>query len=133
MKKYIAQIDISIIEVVPQKAQVDILKNFLKKEEEIINYSIENIESRMNFLSLKNILKNNRKVNGIIFFSLIQFCYNESNILDINLLKNILKNHSVIFFRENLRIKNLGELKKVEKNLKIFKHNNLNIINKFKY
>ena len=133
MKKYIAQIDISIIEVVPQKAQVDILKNFLKKEEEIINYSIENIESRMNFLSLKNILKDNRKVNGIIFFSLIQFCYNESNILDINLLKNILKNHSVIFFRENLRIKNLGELKKVEKNLKIFKHNNLNIINKFKY
>ena len=133
MKNFIAQIDISIIEIVPQKSQVDILKTFLKKNEKIINYSIENIESRGNFLSLKSILKNTKNIHGIIFFSLIQFCYNNSNVIDFNSLKNLSKNNNIIFFRENLRIKNLSEFKSVEKKLKLFKHNNLNIVNKFKY
>ena len=133
MKNFIAQIDISIIEIVPQKSQVDILKTFLKKNEKIINYSIENIESRGNFLSLKSILKNTKNIHGIIFFSLIQFCYNNSNVIDFNSLKNLSKNYNIIFFRENLRIKNLSEFKSVEKKLKLFKHNNLNIVNKFKY
>ena len=133
MKNFIAQIDISIIEIIPQKAQVDILKTFLKKDEKIINYSIENIESRSNFLSLKSILKNTKNIHGIIFFSLIQFCYDNSNIIDLKLLRYLSKNYNIIFFRESLSIKNLSEFKKVEKKLKLFKYNNLNTINKFKY
>ena len=96
MKNFIAQIDISIIEIIPQKAQVDILKTFLKKDEKIINYSIENIESRSNFLSLKSILKNTKNIHGIIFFSLIQFCYDNSNIIDLKLLRYLSKNYNQI-------------------------------------
>ena len=131
MKNFIAQIDISIIEIVPQKAQIEILKNFLKKNEEIINYSIENKESRNDFLSLKKLLKNSKNINGVIFFSLIQFCYNDSNELNYEFLKKILKKYEIIFFREALRIKNLKDLKKIQKKLKLFKHNNLKMINKF--
>lgn len=131
MRNFIAQIDISIIEIVPQKAQVEILKNFLKKNEKVVNYSIENKESQNNFLSLKNMLKNSKKINGVIFFSLIQFCYNDSNELNLEFLKKIIKKYEIIFFREDLHIKNLKDLKKNEKKLKLFKYNNLNIINKF--
>ena len=62
MKNFIAQIDISIIEIMPQKAQLDILKTILKKNENIVNHSIENIETRDDFLSLKNILSNSATI-----------------------------------------------------------------------
>ena len=133
MKNFIAQIDISIIEIVPQKAQLDILKTILKKNENIVNHSIENIETRDDFLSLKNILSNSKNIDGVIFFSLIQFCYDNSKNINLKFLNTLSKNYEIIFFRENIIIRNNKDFKNLEKKLKIFKLNNLNIINKFKY
>tara|TARA_A100001015_G_scaffold201492_1_gene224916 strand:- start:1301 stop:1702 length:402 start_codon:yes stop_codon:yes gene_type:complete len=133
MKNFIAQIDISIIEIVPQKAQLDILKTILKKNENIVNHSIENIETRDDFLSLKNILSNSKNIDGVIFFSLIQFCYDNSKNINLKFLNTLSKNYEIIFFRENIIIKNNKDFKNLEKKLKLFKINNLNIINKFKY
>ncbi len=133
MKNFIAQIDISIIEIVPQKAQLDILKTILKKNENIVNHSIENIETRDDFLSLKNILSNSKNIDGVIFFSLIQFCYDNSKNINLKFLNTLSKNYEIIFFRENIIIRNNKDFKNLEKKLKLFKINNLNIINKFKY
>jgi hypothetical protein len=133
MKNFIAQIDISIIEIVPQKAQLDILKTILKKNENIVNHGIENIETRDDFLSLKNILSNSKNIDGVIFFSLIQFCYDNSRSINLKFLNTLSKNYEIVFFRENIIIKNRKDFKKIEKKLKLFKINNLNIINKFKY
>ena len=47
----IAQIDVSIIEVIPQKAQFDIIKSHLNKKINIINYNIENPETKSKFLN----------------------------------------------------------------------------------
>jgi len=132
IENFIAEIDVSIIEIIPQKIQVDILKASLNKNQIILDYSAENPETRSNFLSLKKILKNSSKINGIIFFSLIQFCYNNSDKIDIDLIRNLAKKYKLVFFKEKINIKNLNDLKKYEADLKFFKNNNLKTIYKFK-
>lgn len=134
MKKkdnFIAEGDVSIIEIIPQKVQVDILKSSLNKNQLILDYSFENPETKSNFLSLKKILKNTSKINGIIFFSLIQFCYNNEELIDMELIKSLTKKYKLIFFKEKINIENMKDFKKHESSLKFFKNNNLRIINKF--
>ena len=134
MKKkdyFIAEIDVSIIEIIPQKTQIDILKTYLNKDQLILNYSVENPETKNKFLSLKKILTSSSKINGIIFFSLIQFCYNSEEEMNIELIKNLVKNYKLVFFREKISIKSSQEFKKYESSLKFFKNNNLRVINKF--
>ena len=131
INNFTAEIDVSIIEIVPQRAQIDILKSSLKKNQIILDYSVENPETKENFLSLKKVLKSSSKINGIIFFSLIQFCYNKSDSIDIPLIKNLTKKYQLIFFREKIFFKNLKDFKKYENSLKFFKNNNLRTINKF--
>lgn len=134
MKKkdnFIAEIDVSIIEIIPQKTQIDILKNSLNKNQFILDYSVENPETKNGFLSLKKILKSSSKIDGIIFFSLIQFCYNNEEQMNIELIKDLAKKYRLIFFREKISIKSMQQFKKYESSLKFFKNNNLRIINKF--
>ena len=66
------------------------------------------------------------------FFSLIQFCYNNSDKIDIDLIRNLAKKYKLVFFKEKINIKNLNDLKKYEADLKFFKNNNLKTIYKFK-
>ena len=131
INNFIAEIDVSIIEIVPQKTQIDILKSSLKKNQIFLDYSVENPETKDKFLNLKKVLKSSSKINGIIFFSLIQFCYNKSDFIDISLIKNLTKKYQLIFFREKIFLKNLKVIKKYESSLKFFKNNNLRTINKF--
>ncbi len=132
MENFIAEIDVSIIDIIPQKIQVDILKSSLNKNQTILDYSAENPETKSDFLSLKKILKNSSEVKGIIFFSLIQFCYNNNENIDIDLIRNLAKKYKLVFFKEKINIKNLNDLKKYEADLKFFKNNNLKTIYKFK-
>ena len=128
---FIAQIDVSIIEIIPQRTQIDILRSSLNKNQSIIDYSVENPETKNKFLSLKKILKSSSKINGIIFFSLIQFCYNNGELMDIELIKKIAKKYKLIFFKEKINIENIKKFNEYESSLKFFKNNNLRIINKF--
>ena len=129
----IAQIDVSIIEVIPQKAQFDIIKSHLKKKINIINYNIENPETKSKFLNLKNILKNNKNIQSIAFFSLIQFCYNKEEYLDFNFLEKLVKNYQLFFFREQIEIKSHKDYLNLKRILKLFKTNNLRVINRFDF
>ena len=129
----IAQIDVSIIEVIPQKAQFDIIKSHLKKKINIINYNIENPETKSKFLNLKNILKNNKNIQSIAFFSLIQFCYNKEEYLDFNFLEKLVKKYQLFFFREQIEIKSHKDYLNLKRILKLFKTNNLRVINRFDF
>ena len=128
---FIAEIDVSIIEIIPQRTQIDILRSSLNKNQSILDYSVENPETKSKFLSLKKILKSSSKINGIIFFSLIQFCYNNEELIDIELIRNLTKKYKLVFFKEKINIKSMKEFKQYESSLKFFKNNNLRIINKF--
>lgn len=133
-KKSIAQVDIALIEVVPQKTQVEIMKNYIyeKNKSEIINYNIENPETLEKFLSLKKMVNNTPNIHSIVFFSLIQFCYNKKDEIDLNMLEYFSRNFRLFFFRENYFINDIKDLNKKKKKLKLFKHNNLRLVNKFK-
>ena len=128
---FIAEIDVSIIEIIPQRTQIDILRSSLNKNQSILDYSVENPETKSKFLSLKKILKSSSKINGIIFFSLIQFCYNNEELIDIELIRNLTKKYKLVFFKEKINIKSMKEFKQYESSLKFFKNNKLKIINKF--
>ena len=129
----IAQIDVSIIEVIPQKAQFDIIKSHLNKKINIINYNIENPETKSKFLNLKNIVKNNKNIQSIAFFSLIQFCYNKEEYLDFNFLEKLVKKYQLFFFREQIEIKSHKDYLNLKRILKLFKTNNLRVINRFDF
>ena len=51
--------------------------------------------------------------------------------MNIELIKNLVKNYKLVFFREKISIKSSQEFKKYESSLKFFKNNNLRVINKF--
>ena len=131
MKNFICQIDVSIIDLLPQKAQLDIIKQSLGPKSNIILHSIENLETRSFFLSMKDILKNTNKVDGIVFFSLMQFCFNEKETIDIKFLEELAKKYELFFFREDLYFKNIKDFLKNKKKLLLFKQINLRLINKF--
>ena len=132
MKKiFVAQLDISIIEFLPQKIQLDIIKSSLDFNSIISIHSIENLETRDQFFSLKNILKNSKNLNGIIFFSLMQFCYNKKAEIDLKNIEFFLKKYELIFFRENMSLKNVKDFNKYKNTLKLFKLNNNSLLSKF--
>jgi hypothetical protein len=131
MKNFVCQIDVTIIELISQKSQFDILKHYIGSENKIIFHSIENLETRSFFMSLKDILKNSSKIDGIVFFSLMQFCYNKNDIIDIKFLELLAKKYELIFFRESLLFKNYKGFLKDKKSILLFKQNNLRLVNKF--
>lgn len=130
-KNFVAQLDISIIEFLPQKIQLDIMKSSLDSNSSIFIHSIENLETRDQFFSLKNILKNSKNLNGVVFFSLMQFCYNKNSEIDLKNIEFFVKKYELIFFRENMFLKNLRDFNKYKNNLKLFKSNNNSLLSKF--
>lgn len=91
--------------------QHDVINTMAKKENgKIIFYGAEDyfVAESQPFILPKLIRTNN--IDGVIFFTLNQFCYGES--INLKLLVNILKLEiSVHFAREALSIQNLNDLK----------------------
>ena len=77
-KKYYSVLDISILDILPQRSQIQILENYLNNmKASSVFYTIESINSRNKQSIFKRKLIEKPKVNGFIFYSLIQFCYSK--------------------------------------------------------
>lgn len=139
-KKYLAILDIVITEIISQKLQISLIKEFVNKNKgDLVFYTTENHATFKNLSILKQKLKEDLKLNGLVFFSILQFFYGEKK--NINLLRNILnKGIEVNFIRENLILKNIAQLNKKIIDIKFFPdtHNSLiknlksNFLNKTK-
>ena len=105
------------------------MMDFSKKiKKKIAFYAGENDKSFRNLDLFKTKLKNKPKIEGFIFFTLLQFCYNgKTNIQLIN--KTIKQNYSLYFVRENFIIKNKKDLSELKKDLIFFSLTNRKILN----
>lgn len=126
-KKYLALLDIVITEIVSQKLQVSLIKDYITKNNgDLVFYSTENHSTFQNLNILRHKIKEKINVDGIIFYSLLQFCYSKKN--NINLMEQILeKKIELTFIRENITIKNKIQLKNKIIEIKYFPktHNSL--------
>jgi hypothetical protein len=97
--------------IAPNAEQHDLIKSLAEKENgKIIFYGAEDyfVAGGQPFILLK--LMRTKNIDGVIFFTLNQFCYGES--FNLILIVNILKlKISVHFAREGLSIQNLNDLK----------------------
>ena len=123
-------LDITLVVFLSQKSQYEILKSFLsKKKFSLAFFSAESKYTYMNNLSIIQKLNENPKVKGFIFFSLLQISHqNKSN---IELIKKILsKSYEVIFYRENIHLKNFKDFNKFKKKISLFRDLNIELIKK---
>ncbi len=134
MKKnnLLAILDYCIIQIVPQMAQIDILKDYVSKFNKSIDfYSIESQLTIENCSVLRDKIKEQPKIDGFVFYSLLQLSY--GNKVDLKLIEEILsKNYKIYFYREKLNILSKNDFKKKYEKLSLFHHNNLNLIYKIK-
>lgn len=134
MKKnnLLAILDYCIIQIVPQMAQIDILKEYVSKFNKSIDfYSIESQLTIENCSVLRDKIKEQPKIDGFVFYSLLQLSY--GNKVDLKLIEEILsKNYKIYFYREKLKILSKNDFKKKYEKLSLFHHNNLNLIYKIK-
>lgn len=134
MKKnnLLAILDYCIIQIVPQMAQIDILKDHVSKFNKTIDfYSIESQLTIENCSVLKDKIKEKPNIDGFVFYSLLQLSY--GNKVNLELIEEILQNnYKVYFYREKLRILNKSDFKKKYEKLSLFHHNNLSLIYKIK-
>ena len=128
--KFWGVLDNALVSFLPQKAQFEILKSFLsKKKYSLAFYSLEDEYTYMNNSSLLKKIYEKPKVSGFIFFSLLQISYGKNQ--NIELIKKILsKNYEVLFYRENIHLKNLKSFKKDKKKLILFRNLNIDLIKK---
>ena len=131
-RNFWAVLDNALISFLSQKTQSEILKNFLfQKKYNLSFYSIEDEHTYINNVKLLKHLYEKPKVKGFIFFSLLQISYKEGDNLKL-IEKIIKKKYEIIFFRENIHIKNMQELKKNIKKIKLFRNLNKSLIKKQK-
>lgn len=132
-KKFLALLDVSLIEIISQKSQYELMQYQLNKKNLLLASYIN--EDPSDIASCKEILRKiNEKLNiqGIVFFSLLQLCYGSK--IKLNIIKESLKKkYEVFFVRENIHIKNFNNFKKIEKDLLLFKANNSILLDKIKY
>ncbi len=117
--------DLLMLNFVPQGIQLSLMFEHAEKFNRTISFyntEYENTYKKMGFFKEK--LHSKPNISGFIFFSLIQFCYqNKLNIKLIN--KSIELGYELIFVNEKIYLKNLASLKKN-------KHKLLNFVQKNK-
>tara|TARA_B100001029_G_scaffold95091_1_gene78095 strand:- start:85 stop:507 length:423 start_codon:yes stop_codon:yes gene_type:complete len=128
--KFWGVLDNALVSFLPQKAQFEILKSFLsKKKYSLAFYSLEDENTYMNNSIFIKKLQEKPKVSGFIFFSLLQISYRKNQ--NLELIKKILsKNYEVLFYRENIHLKNLKKFNKDKKKLSLFRNLNIDLIKK---
>ncbi len=130
--KVLAVLDYCILPIISQMSQMKLLNGYLSdKNSKISFYTLETTISLVSQSVLKNKINENPKIKGFIFYSLIQFSY--GNKTNTDLIEDILKkNYEIFFFREDIYLKTLNDLKKNKKKIKLFSFNNKELIFKLK-
>ena len=114
---FLAVLDNAIVEFLPQKTQYDVLRSFLHERNKTLSlYIIEDENTYLNSSQLIKKIAEKPAVKGFIFFSMLQISFDKNQ--NINILDKILKhNYEVIFYKEDFKIKNYADFKKIKKKL----------------
>ena len=71
------------------------------------------------------------KIDGFIFFSLLQISFSSKQ--NIEIIQKLLKyKYEIIFYKENIRIKNYKDFLKIKKHILLFRQNNTKNIDRLK-
>ncbi len=128
--KFWGVLDNALVSFLPQKAQFEILKSFLlKKKCSLAFYSLEDENTYLNNSIFLKKLHEKPKVSGFIFFSLLQISYRKNQNLEL-IQKILSQKYEVLFYRENIHLKNLSTLEKDKKKLSLFRNLNIDLIKK---
>ena len=131
-KTFLAYVDVTISEIISQKNQQILMKNYLSQNNaEIVFYSTESYLTIETLKLLESKVSEKIKLNGIIFYSALQFSYS-GNFL-FNTARKILQNNYELFFvREDIKIMNIKDLNNLKTSLKIFPDTHHELINNLK-
>ena len=131
-KYYIAILDNALVEFLPQKAQYEVLRSYLNKNK--LNISLYITEDENTYLKSSQLIKkinSKPKVDGFIFFSLLQISFSQNQ--NIEIIKKLLNHkYEIIFYKENIRIKNYKDFLKIRKHILLFRQNNTKNIDRLK-
>tara|TARA_A100001011_G_C13991209_1_gene707318 strand:+ start:181 stop:606 length:426 start_codon:yes stop_codon:yes gene_type:complete len=131
-KSYIAILDNALVEFLPQKAQYEVLRSYLNKNK--INLSLYITEDENTYLKSSQLIKkinSKPKIDGFIFFSLLQISFSPKQ--NIEIIQKLLKHkYEIIFYKENIRIKNYKDFLKIKKHILLFRQNNTKNIDRLK-
>ena len=127
-KYYIAILDNALVEFLPQKAQYEVLRSYLNKNK--LNISLYITEDENTYLKSSQLIKkinSKPKVDGFIFFSLLRISFSQNQ--NIEIIKKLLNHkYEIIFYKENIRIKNYKDFLKIRKHILLFRQNNTKIL-----
>ena len=113
---------------IPQAWQIQIMQIFISSYKKKISfYTGENHKTYKSMGLFKKKLNEEKKLNGFVFFSYLQFCYDKKK--NENLIKkSIDKNFTIYLAREKMVINKKNYLQK-KKDLFFFKESNKDLIN----
>jgi hypothetical protein len=113
---------------IPQAWQIQIMQIFISSYKKKISfYTGENHKTYKSMGLFKKKLNEEKKLNGFVFFSYLQFCYDKKK--NENLIKkSIDKNFTIYLAREKMIINKKNYLQK-KKDLFFFKESNKDLIN----
>ena len=112
---------------IPQAWQIQIMQIFISSYKKKISfYTGENHKTYKSMGLFKKKLSEEKKLNGFVFFSYLQFCYDKKK--NENLIKkSIDKNFTIYLAREKMVINKKNYLQK-KKDLIFFKESNKDLI-----
>ena len=112
---------------IPQAWQIQIMQIFISSYKKKISfYTGENHKTYKSMGLFKKKLNEEKKLNGFVFFSYLQFCYNKNKNEDL-IKKSIDKNFTIYLAREKMVINKKNYLQK-KKDLIFFKESNKDLI-----
>lgn len=130
IKSFLAFLDISIIDIIPQKFQRELIESGLSKKKLFLqNVRMEEIKNFQKCSVISKTINGNFDVEGFAFYSLLQFSYGKKFRLDL-IEAAITNDKKLFFFREDILIQNKKDYKKIKNSIKLFKTNNQIFIKK---
>ena len=113
---------------IPQAWQIQIMQIFISSYKKKISfYTGENHKTYKSMGLFKKKLNEEKKLNGFVFFSYLQFCYDKKK--NENLIKKSIDKNFTIYLAREKMIKNKKNYLKKKKDLFFFKESNKDLIN----
>jgi hypothetical protein len=118
MKQYYSCIDVRVPSPQPEQHQVSKMKA-IKEKGQIIFYGAEEYRTSKYQPYILEKLQRTPGIDGVIFFSIEQFCYGEK--FNLRLLSDILKiKLTVHFAREDISFNNIDEINEKFLNISVY-------------
>ena len=113
---------------IPQAWQIFIMKSFISNYKKKISFYTGESHKTFKKMKLFNQKINEKpKLNGFVFFSFLQFCYDKKN--NIKIIEKCLdKNYTIYLAREKIVLRNKLEYKKKKMDFIYFTKTNKNLI-----